>query len=61
MQIKLNSSNHITLHKVEEKMVPISLLRKAFDYGYWMSAFSAYNDSASKNKGYNNWLEQNVK
>jgi hypothetical protein len=52
--IKLNP--YITIYPVqEERMIPLSLLKKAFDYGYWMSASNEYNDSISKNTAYNEW------
>jgi len=51
--IKLNQSNHITLHKVEEKMIPFSKVLDLFDL---MGGYKTL-----PNFNIDKWFEQNLK
>jgi hypothetical protein len=63
--IKLNSQSHVTLHKVEEKMVPLSLLEKAFEAGRRITEENTFRDgdfdSTQYRKDKEEWFEQNIK
>ncbi len=54
--INLSSSNHITLHKLEEKMVPLSLVKKAFLAGNEYEPFGLQAE-----KYWNKWSEDQIK
>jgi len=58
--IKLNSSNHITLHKSEEKMYTREDLEQAFEagevYGTCMNTHPGYGSPS-----FEKWFEQNIK
>lgn len=57
--VKLNSSSHITLHKVEEKMIPVSVAVKSFYAGREAGAFADHPIYNWKN--FEEWFKQNVK
>lgn len=61
-KVKLNP--HITIYSVEEKMVPVSLLEKAFEAGsIWYETNEdriKFGDHI-KPIDFNEWFEQNVK
>jgi len=60
-RIKLNSSNHIIFYDYEEKMIPISLLEKAFEAGRAIKEVSSnhVNGYTTKYVDVNDWLKQN--
>jgi hypothetical protein len=62
-ETKLNSQGHVTIYKVEEKMVPVSLLESAFNAGYALrKAETGYwGNRKPVLITYKEWFEQNVK
>jgi len=62
--IKLNSSNHITLYKVEVKMYPLQAIMDAFEAGVTLGLCSLPDKSPGNPPSYDTfkkWFEQNVK
>lgn len=57
--IKLNP--HITIYPVEEKMVPISLIEKAWWAGFDRSSYLHDVPNAKEVPHIEKWFEQNVK
>lgn len=62
--IRLNSANHIILHKSEEKMFSVEKVKEIL-YPIWHKANSGHGDAPIDSeysiKVFNDWFEQNVK
>lgn len=58
-EVKLSSSGHITLHKLEDKRYRD--LEEAFLAGYWLHLDPDNNDLSTRKRKFKEWFDKNVK